>query len=114
MEVAGNPNQAHAAGQQTQTAAEAGNAVKSQFSAAAQACASAAKEASLPGAYTGYESHFVNRLVKIIQLAENAGINIQTGAAALVNTDNQTASGFQQSQAAIPPINRGAGGRRAY
>ena len=112
MEVAGNPNQAHAAGQQTRTAAEGGNAIKAQFRAAAQACADAAKEASLPGAYAGYESHFVNRLVKIIQLAETAGINIQTGASALVSTDHQAAEGFQQSQAKLPAINRGS--RQAF
>lgn len=111
MEVAGNPNQAHAAGQQTQTAAEGGNAVKSQFSAAALACADAAKEANLPGAYTGYQSHLVNRLVKIIQLAETAGVNIQAGASELVNTDNQAEGGFQQSQAVLPSINRR---RRAF
>jgi hypothetical protein len=108
MEVAGNPNQANTAGQNTQTAADAANGVRGQFTGAASACADAAKEASLPAAYGGYQAHFIDRINAVLNLAETSGINIKTGAAALVNTDHDNSSGFQQSQAAIPGINRGS------
>jgi hypothetical protein len=109
MEVAGNPNEAHTAGQNTQSAADAANGVRGQFTGAAQACADAAKEANLPGAYDGYRSHFLDRINAVLTLAQSSGINIQTGAAALVQTDQNTGSGFSQAQASIPPINRRSG-----
>jgi hypothetical protein len=106
MEVAGNPNEAHVAGQNTQSAADAANSVRGQFTGAAQACADAAKEASLPAAYGGYQSHFLDRINAVLNLAQTSGINIQTGAAALVQTDQTAGSGFSQAQASIPSINR--------
>ncbi|WP_163512844.1 hypothetical protein [Fodinicola acaciae] len=107
MEIAGNPNEANTAGQNTQSAADAASGVRGQFTGAAQACADAAKEASLPAAYGGYQSHFIDRINAVLTLAQNSGINIQTGAAALVQTDHDAGSGFGQAQASIPPINRG-------
>jgi hypothetical protein len=106
MEVAGNPNDAHAAGQNTQSAADAASGVRGKFTGAAQACADAAKEANLPGAYGGYQSHFIDRINAVLNLAQTSGVNIQTGAAALVQTDQETGSGYGQAQASIPSINR--------
>ncbi|GAA1676748.1 hypothetical protein [Fodinicola feengrottensis] len=108
MDVAGNPNEAHSAGQNTQAAADAANAVRGQFTGAAQACADAAKEASLPGAYGGYQAHFIDRINAVLTLAQTSGINIQTGAAALVATDSDNSTGFGQAQSTLPSINRGS------
>src|SRR5882757_7338856 len=101
MDVAGNPNQANTAGQNTQSAADAANGVRGQFTGAVQACTDAAKEASLPGAYGGYQAHFIDRINKVLNLAQTSGINIQTGAAALVQTDSDNTSGFGQAQGSL-------------
>lgn len=103
--VGGNPNEAHNGGGTVQTAAQGSQAVVTQFRGAAESGGTAAVEATLPAGYQDYQARYVDRINKIIHLAETAGVNIQAGAAHLVSTDSQSAGGFDGVPVLLPSIN---------
>ncbi|WP_163511760.1 hypothetical protein [Fodinicola acaciae] len=110
MDVYGNPNEVHLAGQHATSAADAAQSVRGGFAQAASRAEAAAVEGRLPAAYGKFHDENLDRLNKVLTLAGNAGLNIQTGAAALVATDQQASAGFSQAHSIMPPIN---GPRRA-
>jgi hypothetical protein len=103
--VGGNPNEAHSGGSTVQAQAQGSRAVETQFRGAAQSGRGAAVEANLPAGYDDYESLYVDRINKIIHLAETAGVNIQAGASALVGTDSDSGAGFSGLVGLLPSIN---------
>lgn len=104
--IGANPNQAAAGGQRVQSAAAASEGVRGQFNNAASNAAVTAVEAPLPTGYQNYQAHFLDRINAVLNFANQAGINIQTGAAEVAATDNVTSTGFGTAQAAIPSLNR--------